>query len=596
MPKKFKFEGTQKSCKVINFDKDYLIELSKNLEIITNHLLFESKDKNKIKRMALKLFNATIENGMSPSDLSSKNTGVLSIVFVYFSLLNYGYIKINKNPLSYGTLCRLLGKDLKLIGLSDSKSRSVGKVANFLPKDLKEKYKVFYSRKLYTGRLSFEQFINSIKKLGFDKIGIEGKALNPHFKYNELDKKEYQELTSEEYYDLIKNKKGTEVRIPVWCGKNDHPPWEGILSNILQGKWCRICADEEKITFSFEKLKETAKKRGLEENGVEGKILNSKNNNEELTQEIYNRLIKKKRPSKTHFWWSCNINGHLPWRTTPSHIEFDKTWCPICKMGLYTHAELIKLAKQRGYEETGLEGKILRSKNSNKELTKDTYEKLTAKKKASKVSFWWSCENNHPPFRNNPANIRRGQWCPICSSEGGKFANIIRWYFERIFSVSFPEIYLRDLNLNYTKMNINLDFLRKKNVVKLVGYKVDYDNQCKFQKYNGKMRFDGYAEITINGRMFRIVFEYNGIQHYEFPNYWFGESADRLNSWLSYIKRDQIKKEICKLNNIILIEFPYYIDIALEHPKRIQSFITKQFELKSGIKLNINENFNHKKD
>ena len=175
-----------------------------------------------------------------------------------------------------------------------------------------------------------------------------------------------------------------------------------------------------------------------------------------------------------------------------------------------------------------------------------------------------------------------------------KFANIIRWYFERIFGVAFPEVYLRDLNLKYIKMNINLDLSRKKNVVKLVGYTVDYDNQCKFQKYNGKMRFDGYAEITINGKLFKIAFEYNSIQHYKFPNYWFGESSDSFKSWLSYIERDQIKKEICKLNNVILIEFPFYVDIALEHPKRIQSYIIKKFEEKSGLKLKIKKHFNHR--
>ena len=39
------------------------------------------------------------------------------------------------------------------------------------------------------------------------------------------------------------------------------------------------------------------------------------------------------------------------------------------------------------------------------------------------------------------------------------------------------------------------------------------------------MRFDGYAEITINEKIIKIAFEYNGVQHYEFPNYWFGVSS-----------------------------------------------------------------------
>ncbi|MCJ7650676.1 MAG: hypothetical protein MUP85_18855, partial [Candidatus Lokiarchaeota archaeon] len=185
--------------------------------------------------------------------------------------------------------------------------------------------------------------------------------------------------------------------------------------------WCLKCADEEKIKFSLNRLKELANKRGQEETGVGGKILDSKNSNEELTTDIYNKLTSNKSPGKTQFWWDCCIQGHTAWKTTPSHIANDKTWCPICKMGLYTHSELIKLARIRGYEETGIEGKILDSKESNKELTKETYDHLTSNKKASTISFWWSCGNNHNRFRNSPANIRRGQWCPICTSKEGKF-------------------------------------------------------------------------------------------------------------------------------------------------------------------------------
>ena len=43
--------------------------------------------------------------------------------------------------------------------------------------------------------------------------------------------------------------------------------------------------------------------------------------------------------------------------------------------------------------------------------------------------------------------------------------------------------------------------------------------------------------------------------------------------WLDYIRRDQIEKESCKLNDIIFIEFSYYVDRALEHPDKIQEYI-----------------------
>ena len=99
------------------------------------------------------------------------------------------------------------------------------------------------------------------------------------------------------------------------------------------------------------------------------------------------------------------------------------------------------------------------------------------------------------------------------------------------------------------------------------------------------MRFDGYAKVQINRKIIQIAFEYNGKQHYEFPNYWFENSDRGYNAWLEYIERDQMKKEICRLNNIYLIEIPFYIDLALEHPKKIQLYIIDQFKLISDIKL-----------
>jgi len=573
------------SNRKIIFDNDYYKNFKSCIEIITYHLSIKKDEKKNFYKKALELYDSALKNGLRPSDLEVKGSGVLSIVFIYFSLLFYDYTKIKNDVLTYGTICRSLGKEIQKIGISSCRSRNLGVVSKFLPTNLRRKYKQFYSRRLYTGRLSFEEFINFIKELGLRKTGIEGKALSLNLNYKNLIINDYKELTSEEYYTLIENKKGTAIRFPIWCGKDDHTPWNGILSNLLQGKWCRNCSNEKKITFSLERLKEIARIRGYDETGVEGKILDSKNGSKELTLETYIRLTANKTPSKTQFWWNCCIKGHPPWRTTPGHIFFDHSWCPICKRGLYTHIELIKLAKIRGCEETGVEGKILDSKNGSKELTLETYNRLTTNKKASGVSFWWSCERNHFPFKNNPANIRRGQWCTFCSSDEGKFEKRIREHFKTIIGVDFPPVFLRDLNLKYMKMDIDMDLSKENGKTKFEGYKVNFNNPGQFKIYSGKMRFDGYAKIKINKKLIQIAFEYNGKQHYEFPNYWFENSVKGYKSWLEYIERDQIKKEISKLNNVYLIEVPFYIDIALEHPKKIQSYIINQFELITGIKL-----------
>jgi len=134
-------------------------------------------------------------------------------------------------------------------------------------------------------------------------------------------------------------------------------------------------------------------------------------------------------------------------------------------------------------------------------------------------------------------------------------------------------------------MAIDIDLSKENGKTEFIGYKVNFPNPNQLEIYRGKMRFDGYAKIKLDGKIIQIAFEYNGKQHYEFPNYWFENSDRGYKTWLDYIKRDQIKKEICNLNNIYLIEIPFNTDLTLEHSKKIQSYIINQFELISGIKL-----------
>jgi len=222
--------------KKIKFDTSYFHRFKKNIKIILNHLPFDSQFKEKIFNNSLNLYSTALINGMTPSDLKNKNAGVLSVIFVFFSLFSIDLLRLNNKHLSYSSICKSLGEDLHLIGLSSYKSRGLGDVSKFIPKDLKEKYYKYNSRKLYTGRLSFEEFTIMIKNLGLKRTGIEGRALSPNY---DSDKVNYKELEPEEYYKLIKNKNGNEVRIPIWCGLSKHKPWKAILSNLVAGKWCR---------------------------------------------------------------------------------------------------------------------------------------------------------------------------------------------------------------------------------------------------------------------------------------------------------------------------------------------------------------------
>jgi len=72
-----------------------------------------------------------------------------------------------------------------------------------------------------------------------------------------------------------------------------------------------------------------------------------------------------------------------------------------------------------------------------------------------------------------------------------------------------------------------------------------------------------------------ITFEYNGIQHYIFPNY-FNKNINQLDSFLKGVINDLPKIYLLYHNGIILFEFPYWICPKMNRPNRIKDFIKKE--------------------
>ncbi|TKJ22602.1 MAG: hypothetical protein CEE42_12895 [Promethearchaeota archaeon Loki_b31] len=72
-----------------------------------------------------------------------------------------------------------------------------------------------------------------------------------------------------------------------------------------------------------------------------------------------------------------------------------------------------------------------------------------------------------------------------------------------------------------------------------------------------------------------ITFEYNGIQHYTFPNY-FNKNINQLDSFLNGVINDLLKIYLLYHNGIILFEFPYWICPKMNRPNRIKDFIKNE--------------------
>lgn len=127
----------------------------------------------------------------------------------------------------------------------------------------------------------------------------------------------------------------------------------------------------------------------------------------------------------------------------------------------------------------------------------------------------WECESLHNWWAQWSDIKNKNTWCPNCSSL--KTEKICREIIEKIFNKPFPQY-------------------RFKN------------------KEDNTFIWDGYNEEL------NIAFEYHGIQHYEFPNYFHRTEDD----FIMQIERDNDKGLYAEENGIKLIIIPYTENYHLE--------------------------------
>jgi hypothetical protein len=309
--------------------------------------------------------------------------------------------------------------------------------------------------------------------------------------------------------------------------------WVALPSNILRGHWCKICGNinqGKKKALSIEEMKSLANER----NGFC------------LSEDYFNNNTKLK--------WQCS-KGH-EWFAVPVSIK-SGTWCPICsgKDKDENFIKVQKIAKERGGECLSENYTAAKSKlkfrcslgheweatadsikrgswcqfcnNLNmgseefgisldflKELAKERGGKLLSKRyinSGSKLN--WKCSNGHT-WESKYDHIKKGSWCPICSS--GLLESVTRLIFEYITGFSFPKV-------------------RPKWLVNSIGKRLE---------------LDGYNEEL------GIAFEYHGVQHFKY-NPFFHRGKNTLEK---RIEDDAKKRELCLKNNVYLIEIDFTID------------------------------------
>jgi hypothetical protein len=132
---------------------------------------------------------------------------------------------------------------------------------------------------------------------------------------------------------------------------------------------------------------------------------------------------------------------------------------------------------------------------------------LSTKYTTARLNLLWECELNHQ-WNATWTNVKdQNSWCPECSA--------------------------------FKTENKCRELLEQKLGFKFIKTRFNYNNQ--------QLEFDGYNKEN------KIAFEYNGIQHYEFPNYWHDVKMD-FERQKQY---DDLKKQYAIENNIELIIIPY---------------------------------------
>jgi len=274
----------------------------------------------------------------------------------------------------------------------------------------------------------------------------------------------------------------------LWECSEGHQ-WEAIPSSIKRGSWCSYCAGRGKLTI--EDMREIAKNHG-------GKCLSDTYSN------AHAKLL-----------WECS-EGHQ-WEAASMNMRQQGSWCPTCsrkrrgKSQRLSIEEMHKVAKERG-------GKCL----------SDNY-------KTARINLLWECSEGHQ-WEAAPDKIKRGRWCPVCSSGLGE--RVCRSLFEQVFNHPFPKAF-PDWLVN------------------------DRGNQ---------MELDGYCERL------NLAFEHQGIQHYKETGFFHEDTNQFIQRQLD----DKDKIMLCAQHDVQLIQIPELF--SLLKLEDFWEYLVKELS-RRGIKL-----------
>ena len=394
--------------------------------------------------------------------------------------------------------------------------------------------------------------------------------------------------------EVVDKYAGAKTKILHRC-KIDNCEWMATPSNILQGTSCPECGKKKKKTHD-EYVKEVERINPNIE--VVGQYVNNCTkilhrcrvdgyewitmphsvlsgymcprciNKERYTQEGYVKKLYEINPNievvgkyidaHTKILHRCKVDGY-EWFVTPNNV-LDGKGCPKCGI------EILKRKLAKSHDEYMDEILII-----NKNI------KVIGKYINSQTPIMHKCLICGYEWEVIPSRLLSGGGCPACY---GKMKKTQDKYIQEVFSIN-PNIEVMGEYINantpilhrckidghewYAKPHNILcgkgcpkcnESKGERNIASwLCGINIYYESQKRFDNCRDKnpLPFDFYLPD------YNICIEYQGIQHYKPIGYFGGQKT-----FESQVLRDNIKKDYCKDNGILLFEIPYYSDLDEE--------------------------------
>ncbi|MHA1489468.1 MAG: hypothetical protein ACTSRI_07415, partial [Promethearchaeota archaeon] len=301
--------------------------------------------------------------------------------------------------------------------------------------------------------------------------------------------------------------------IEVDCQIKGHPPMEKLVYNLVKGRWCPKCGHQNRM-LTYVQAKASGLRNGfyLKETPV--------------TFAIKMKNRGEKVPSEVPLDWVCE-NNH---KSSKPSSEISRGGCMTCfrESQIITFTQAKEIAEKKGYS------LAMTEKEFNDAIKEARKKGITP----SVCKLKWSCGKHTWPTSYN--NMKSTAVCPHCRSR----------YYERRTRRLFKRIF-------------GLDFLyaKKRDVLK--------------DGSHGNIHFDGYNSFKISGKEVKLAFEFNGYQHYKFPNFFhrYNEKA-----FLRQRTNDEDKVNDCKEKKVVLIVVPYKLYKLPKANTAVINHIIKEFE------------------